>query len=114
MSYLLVNIFYLPRQINFSKKAVIGARVFYVSNISFVNNEMIILCFIVKPENLLPMQQVQVWEQRYDYKQSKYIKQKTQLYKTDANGISNSIIQQKTIILTRIHWILTIMTTSYL
>ena len=71
---------------NFSKEAVIGARVFYVSNISFVNNEKD--HFLLHRETGKPLSSasVQVWEQRYDPKQSKYAKQKTQLYTTDANG----------------------------
>ena len=71
---------------NFSKEAVVGARVFYVSNISFVNNQND--HFLLHRETGKPLSSasVQVWEQRYDPKQSKYIKQKTQLYTTDANG----------------------------
>ncbi len=71
---------------NFSKEAVIGARIFYVSNISFVNNDND--HFLLHRETGKPLSSasVQVWEQRYDQKQSKYIKQKTQSYTTDANG----------------------------
>src|SRR6187399_1601998 len=71
---------------NFSKEAVIGARVFYVSNISFVNNERD--HFLLHRETGKPLSSasIQVWEQRYDQKQSKYTRQKTQLYTTDANG----------------------------
>ena len=36
--------------------------------------------------NRLAKAAVQVWEQKYDYKQSKYIKEKGKLYTTDANG----------------------------
>lgn len=71
---------------NFSKEAAIGARVFYVSNISFVNNQND--HFLLHRETGKPLSSasVQVWEQRYDQKQSKYTRQKTQLYTTDVNG----------------------------
>ncbi|TMI91970.1 MAG: alpha-2-macroglobulin, partial [Bacteroidetes bacterium] len=71
---------------NFSKEAVIGARLFYVSNISFVNNENDFFLLHRETGKPLSTASVQVWEQQYDSKQSKYIKQKTQLYTTDANG----------------------------
>ena len=72
---------------NFStKKTLLGARVFYVSNISFVNNTDDF--FVLNRDNGQPFANaaVQVWEQKYDYKLSKYIKEKTKLYKTDGNG----------------------------
>ncbi|HJS55946.1 MAG TPA: alpha-2-macroglobulin family protein, partial [Chitinophagaceae bacterium] len=71
---------------NFSKEAVIGARIFYVSNISFVNNENDY--FLLHRETGKPLSDasVQIWEQLYDPKQSKYIKQKGAVYKTSANG----------------------------
>ncbi len=72
---------------NFSdKKTLIGARIFYVSNISFVNKEEDF--FVLNRDNGQPLANaaVQVWEQKYDYRHSKYIKEKTKLYKTDANG----------------------------
>jgi hypothetical protein len=69
-----------------NKKALLGARLFYVSNISFVNN--VNDFFVLNRDNGQPLANaaVQVWEQKYDYKQSKYIKEKAKLYKTDANG----------------------------
>ncbi len=69
-----------------NKKTLIGARIFYVSNISFVNNAEDF--FILNRDNGQPLAgaAVQVWEQTYDYRQSKYIKVKTRLFKTDANG----------------------------
>src|SRR5436190_11989204 len=75
---------------NFSKEAIIGARIFYVSNISFVNNENDY--FLLHRETGKPLSDasVQIWQQHYDQKQSKYIKQKTQLYTTDANGYFKS------------------------
>ena len=69
-----------------NKKALLGARIFYVSNISFVNNANDF--FVLNRDNGQPLASaaVQVWEQKYDYKQSKYIKEKAKLYKTDVNG----------------------------
>jgi len=71
---------------DYSKNATIGARLFYVSNISFINQ--VDDYFILNRETGKPLisATVQVWEQRYDASQSKYIKQKGTLYKTDANG----------------------------
>ena len=69
-----------------NKKTLVGARIFYVSNISFVSKEDDF--FVLNRDNGQPLANasVQVWEQQYDYKQSKYIKEKQRLYKTDANG----------------------------
>ncbi|MDZ4807019.1 MAG: alpha-2-macroglobulin family protein, partial [Bacteroidota bacterium] len=68
------------------KKTIIGARVFYVSGISYVNNGNDF--FILNRDNGQPLVKaaVQVWEQKYDYKQSKYVKEKGKVYNTDANG----------------------------
>jgi len=71
---------------NFSKEAVIGARVFYVSNISFVNNEDDYFLLHRETGKPLSAANVQIWEYRYDQNQSKYVKRKTQLSKTDGNG----------------------------
>lgn len=67
-------------------KSLIGARLFFVSNISFVNNERDY--FILHRDNGKPLARaaVQIWEQRYDYNQSKYIKVKGKSYQSDANG----------------------------
>lgn len=67
-------------------KTIIGARNFYVSNISFVNREDDF--FVLNRDNGQPLANVsvQIWEQRYDYTTSKYIKEKGKLYKTDVNG----------------------------
>lgn len=69
-----------------NKKTIIGARLFYVSSISFTNNGQDY--FILNRDNGQPLASaaVQVWEQKYDYKQSKYLKEKSKLYKTDVNG----------------------------
>ncbi len=68
------------------KSVLIGARIFYVSNISFVSKDNDF--FVLNRENGRPMAEasVQVWEQVYDYKKSKYVKEKRKLYTTDANG----------------------------
>ncbi len=69
-----------------NKKTVLGARLFYVSAISYVNNAEDY--FVLNRDNGQPLAKasVQVWEQKYDYKQSKYIKEKGKLYTSDANG----------------------------
>jgi hypothetical protein len=72
---------------NFSgKKSIIGARYFYVSSISYVNNKRDY--FILNRDNGQPLVKaaIQVWEQKYDYKQSKYIREKGKTYTSDANG----------------------------
>lgn len=68
------------------KKTIIGARLFYVSTISYVNS--VDDFFVLNRDNGQPLAKasVQAWEQKYDYKQSKYIKEKAKLYTTDANG----------------------------
>jgi uncharacterized protein YfaS (alpha-2-macroglobulin family) len=71
---------------DFSKKAIIGARLFYVSGISYVNNNSDF--FVLNRDNGQPLAKatVQSWQQRYDYTLSKYIKEKGKAYTTDANG----------------------------
>jgi uncharacterized protein YfaS (alpha-2-macroglobulin family) len=71
---------------DFTKKAIIGARLFYVSGISYVNNTSDF--FVLNRDNgeALAKATVQVWQQRYDYNQSKYIKEKGKIYTTDVNG----------------------------
>lgn len=68
------------------KKTVLGARFFYVSGISYVNSNDDY--FVLNRDNGQPMAKaiVQVWEQRYDYNLSKYIKEKGKSYTADANG----------------------------
>lgn len=68
------------------KKTIIGARFFYVSGISYVNNSNDF--FVLNRDNGRPLVKaaVQVWEQKYDYKQSKYVKEKGKIYTTDGNG----------------------------
>ena len=66
--------------------SVTGARVLYVSNISFVANDRDF--FVLDRDNGQPLSNasVQVWEQRYDGKQSKVVKEKLKAYQADANG----------------------------
>ena len=68
------------------KKTILGARFFYVSGISYVNN--LDDFFVLNRDNGQPLAKaaVQLWEQKYDYKTSRYIKEKGKLYTTDANG----------------------------
>jgi TonB-dependent SusC/RagA subfamily outer membrane receptor len=71
---------------DFSKDAVIGARLFYVSNISFINQGKDY--FILNRETGKPLASasVQIWEQMYDYKNYKYTTEKGSQYKSDSNG----------------------------
>ncbi len=72
---------------NFSvKNSLLGARLFYISNISYVNNGADY--FILHRETGQPLANasVQVWEQKYDYKTSKYTKEKANSYKADDKG----------------------------
>jgi len=68
------------------KKSLIGARYFFVSGISYVNNSNDY--FVLNRDNGQPLNKatVQVWEQKYDYKQSRYTKEKGKSFITDANG----------------------------
>ncbi len=68
------------------KNSLLGATLFYVSDISYVNNAQ--NYFVVHRETGQPLANaaVQVWEQKYDYKTSKYNKEKTGSYKTDDKG----------------------------
>ncbi|TMI68729.1 MAG: alpha-2-macroglobulin [Bacteroidetes bacterium] len=63
-----------------------AARLFYVSSISFVNNNQDF--FVLNRDNGQPLAnaKVQVWENVYDPKTSSEIKVKNRLYKTDNNG----------------------------
>jgi hypothetical protein len=68
------------------KKSMLGARFFYVSNISYVHSGTDY--FVLHRESGQPLSSasVQVWENVYDYKASKYVRQKDKLYKTNENG----------------------------
>ncbi|HEX5654951.1 MAG TPA: alpha-2-macroglobulin family protein, partial [Chitinophagaceae bacterium] len=69
-----------------SKKAILGARLMYVSNLSYVNNQRDY--FILNRDNGQPVPNaaVQVWERKYDYKTSNFQYEKFGAYKTDRNG----------------------------
>jgi len=68
------------------KKTILGARLFYVSSISFVNSGDNF--FVLDREKGQPLAgaAVQVMEWNYDYNSSKNVKTKGKLYKTDNNG----------------------------
>jgi hypothetical protein len=55
-------------------KTILGARLFYVSSISYVNSNNDF--FVLNRDNGQPLASavVQVWQQKYDYKVSKYIR----------------------------------------
>ena len=72
---------------DFNKKSVLlGARLFYVSSISFINsgNDY----FVLNRDNGQPLANaaVQVWEQKYDYSTYRYSRQKEKLYRTNDKG----------------------------
>jgi hypothetical protein len=66
--------------------AVVVARRFHVSSISYVlkDNDF----FVLDRDNGQPLAgaTVQLWQQKYDSKTSKYVKEKLKLYKTDEKG----------------------------
>lgn len=68
------------------KKSLVGARVFSVSNVSYINNGDDY--FVLHRDNGQPLANaaVQVWEQKYDYNTSKFTSEKGKLYRADANG----------------------------
>lgn len=67
-------------------KGIIGARLFHVSGISFINQREDY--FILDRESGHPLANasVQVWQRVYNYNTSKYTRQKLNLYHTDKNG----------------------------
>ncbi|MGC4036781.1 MAG: alpha-2-macroglobulin family protein [Chitinophagaceae bacterium] len=68
------------------KEAILGARLFYVSSISYINDENSF--FVLNRDNGQPFAgaAVQLWKRKYDYKTSSYINEKGNNYKTDKNG----------------------------
>ena len=74
-------------------KVIIGARLFYVSNISYVHQESNFFVLHRTTGKPLPGAKVQVWDNHYDYKTSRYIKTKDTLYNTDKNGYFKHEIQ---------------------
>jgi hypothetical protein len=79
-----------------NKSAVIVARRFYVSAISYISYNMDY--FVLNRENGQPLRNasVQVWEQNYDYATYKYIKSKGAVYNTDENGFFRIARKQNT------------------
>jgi uncharacterized protein YfaS (alpha-2-macroglobulin family) len=74
--------------INFNiSSTVMGARLFYVSKISFINNQQHF--FILHRETGQPLSgaNMQVWRQRYNYNTSRNIKERQGHYTADANGL---------------------------
>lgn len=74
---------------------LIGARRFYVSSISYINNQLDY--FVLHRDNgqPLPNSTIQVWEQVYDYASSRNIKTKGAVYTTDKNGYFHLIRKDK-------------------
>jgi hypothetical protein len=68
------------------KKTLLGEKAFYVSNISYINNEEDF--FVLNRDNGQPLAKasVQVWTQYQDYKTYKTITEKGKLYQTDEHG----------------------------
>ncbi|MFI5132796.1 MAG: alpha-2-macroglobulin [Chitinophagales bacterium] len=69
-----------------TKAGILGARFFYVSDISYVSSGRDY--FVLNRETGQPLVNaaVRVWERTYDYKTSKYITEKGKLFKTDEKG----------------------------
>lgn len=67
-------------------KTVVGARLFYVSAISYINNGADYFVLDRNSGSPLKNASVQVWDRKYDYKKSKYVEEKGKVYATDANG----------------------------
>ncbi|MFT4092277.1 MAG: alpha-2-macroglobulin family protein [Niabella sp.] len=65
---------------------ILAARLVYISNISFVNNNNDF--FVLNRNTGQPLENasVQVWQKSYDYKAAAYKKQKAGNYTTDKNG----------------------------
>ena len=69
------------------QKNIIAKQITYVSNISYISNNDKDY-YVLNRENGLPYSnaQVQVWENIYNYKLSRYKAEKTEKYTTDKNG----------------------------
>jgi hypothetical protein len=76
------------------KNALLGARLFYISSISYVNQGNKV--FVLHRESGQPLEKaaINLWLQEYDYKTSRYTKAKRASYTTDKNGYF--IIERKT------------------
>lgn len=67
-------------------KTAIGARLFYVSSISFVNYDN--HYFVLGRDNGRPLANaaVKIWKREYDYRKSEFVSQHVKEYTTNANG----------------------------
>ncbi len=72
-----------------AKKSQLGARLTYVSNISYVNSDKDY--FVLNRETGAPLAKatVTVWDQKYDYNTSKYTRIKNNSFTTDDKGYFN-------------------------
>ncbi|HEX2627396.1 MAG TPA: MG2 domain-containing protein, partial [Chitinophagaceae bacterium] len=68
------------------KKSMLGARFFYVSNISYIHSGTDYVVLNRESGQPLANASVQIWENKYDYTTSKNVKQKEKSYKTNENG----------------------------
>ena len=68
------------------KQAALGAQLFYVSNISYLNEAEQFLVLHRESGQPLHNASVQVYQQQYDYKTYKYARVAVGSYKTDQNG----------------------------
>ncbi|HWJ29131.1 MAG TPA: MG2 domain-containing protein, partial [Flavisolibacter sp.] len=69
------------------KTTLLGAQLFYVSNISFINKDQ--QFFVLHRETGQPLSNasIQLYQKEYDYKTSKYISKKLESYSSDKNGL---------------------------
>ncbi len=77
------------------KKTLVGGRILYVSNISYVNDNDDY--FVLNRQSGQPLQaaKVQVWENKYDYTAQKYIRAKGQLVTTDKQGYAKLVYKKE-------------------
>lgn len=77
------------------KKTLVGGRILYVSNISYVNDNDDY--FVLNRQSGQPLQaaKVQVWENKYDYTAQKYIRARGQLVTTDKQGYAKLVYKKE-------------------
>ena len=68
------------------EKVVLGARQFYVSNISYIHNGYDYFVLNRNTGQPLSNAKAQVWVREYDYNQSKYTKEKVATFTSNSNG----------------------------
>lgn len=75
--------------------AIMGARLFYVSSISYITSGDDY--FLLDRDNGQPLNNatVQVWEQQYNYKTSRYSLEKGKTFATDKNGFFKLVLPPK-------------------